>query len=737
MKNLVIVESPTKAKTISRFLSGDFMVESSYGHIRDLPTYKLGVDVENNFEPEYVISRKSQPVVKKLKEEAKKAAKIILATDEDREGEAIAWHLTQALILGNSKISASAPQGKAAANKQKTGVKKTISAKTQNPNIERIVFHEITEKAILEALKHPRMIDEKLVNAQQARRVLDRLVGYQLSPFLWKKVTRGLSAGRVQSVAVRLVVEREKEIKNFKAEEYWTIEAFLKKRGGLDAPVFPATLVQINGNVLDKFAVKNEEDAKRITRELEDAEWNVDLVEKKASSKKAFPPFTTSTLQQEAWRHLRFSAKQTMLIAQQLYEGVEIEGRPTGLITYMRTDSTNLSQDSLASAKDVINGLFGSNYSLPSPRIFKTKSKGAQEAHEAIRPADPAITPDSLKNSLNKNQFRLYDLIWRRFIACQMPDAIFENTSADINAGPNHVFRANGQVMKFDGFLKVYLMKIGEAFLPELEKSELLDLVELKPFQHFTEPPPRFTEASLVKILEKFGIGRPSTYAPTMSTIQDRGYVIKNQDKRFEPTEIGYVVNDLLTEHFPEVVDVQFTAKIEEELDEIAEGKKEWRPVIREFYGPFEKKLKEKFEEVEKHKPEETTDEICEKCGKPMIVRLGRYGKFLACSGFPECKTTKSLNKKVGAEGAGGQVLDMACPKCVEGNVIIKRTRRGKIFYGCSRYPNCDFAVWNKPTGEKCPKCGGVLTEDARGNIKCANKECNYKLKNIDKVKQE
>ena len=710
-KSLVIVESPTKAKTISRFLGSDFVIESSYGHIRDLPAYKLGVDVEKDFEPQYVISRKSQPKVKKLKEEAKKADKIILATDEDREGEAIAWHLVHALGL----------------NKPATG--------DPQPTTERIVFHEITKKAIEEALKNPRHIDEKLVNAQQARRILDRLVGYQLSPFLWKKITRGLSAGRVQSVAVRLIVEREREIKQFKAEEYWSIEALLKQRGKTETDtqnnvenIFPAVLIKIGDKTLDKFAIKNGEEAQKVIGDISDSQWKILSVEKRAVTKRPSPPFTTSTLQQEAWRRLRFSAKQTMLIAQQLYEGIELGEGPVGLITYMRTDSVNLSEESLRTAKEYIETVLGKKYGLPVPKRFKTKSKGAQEAHEAVRPTDPQKNPEMIKSYLNRNQYRLYDLIWRRFIATQMADAILNSTTADIETIKTgiepHIFRAHGQIMQFDGFLKIYPLKIEEVILPELSKEEKLELKEVKPFQHFTEPPPRFTEASLVKTLEKFGIGRPSTYAPIMSTIQDRGYVIKNPEKRFEPTDIGYVVNDMLVKHFPVVVDIQFTAKMEEELDEIAEGKKEWRPLIKEFYEPFAKNLSEKFEEVVKQVPEETTSEICEKCGKPMIVRFGRFGKFLACSGFPECKSTKSLKARESA-----QTLDMACPKCVEGQVIIKKTRRGKIFFGCSRYPDCNFASWGKPIGEKCPKCGNPLIEDNKKGIKCNSKECDYRVK--------
>ncbi len=665
-KNLVIVESPTKARTISRFLGSDFIVESSYGHIRDLPQSKLGVDTEHDFEPHYVIPRKASPVVKKLKKEAKKAAKIILATDEDREGEAIAWHLKAALGLEENK-------------------KQTI---------ERIVFHEITKKAIENALGHPRTVDIRRVDAQQGRRILDRLVGYKLSPFLWKKVYRGLSAGRVQSVAVRLIVEREREIEQFKPEEYWSLDVLLQKASGEE---FVASLFRIGENPVEKFSLKNKTDADAIIKELARASWHVAEVEKRAVSKNAPSPFTTSTLQQDAFRRLGFSAKQTMFIAQQLYEGVELgEAGSLGLITYMRTDSLNLSADAVQEATQFIKKEFGDAYVLPSPRQFKTKSKGAQEAHEAIRPTDPSRTPESIKNFLDRRQYRLYELVWRRFIATQMPAAIFDATSADVNA-ERFVFRANGQVLAFDGFLRAYPTKFSETTLPPLSKGEALTLKELQPGQHFTEPPARLSEASLVKMLEKFGIGRPSTYAPIISTIQDRGYVEKYERRYLKPTETGLLVNDILVEHFPKIVDVQFTAKMEEELDEVAAGEKKWQPVIRAFYEPFAKNLEEKYEEVKKHEIAETTDEVCEKCGKPMVVKLGRFGKFLACSGFPDCKTTKTLK-------TAPATIGMKCPKCIEGEVIIKRTRRKRIFYGCSRYPACDFASWTDPRKPAEPK---------------------------------
>ncbi|MEK7464783.1 MAG: type I DNA topoisomerase [Patescibacteria group bacterium] len=688
-KNLVIVESPTKARTISRFLGSEFRVESSYGHVRDLPKSKLGVDVENNFEPQYVIPTKARKQVNLLKKAAEEAEKIILASDEDREGEAIAWHLVSALGL-----------------EDKPGDK-----------ISRIVFHEITERAVEEALKNPRDIDLQRVNAQQARRILDRLVGYSLSPFLWKKVIRGLSAGRVQSVAVRLVVEREREREAFKSQEYWTIAADLhpeKKPKDL----FTAFLSKINGQALDKFAIKNEPEAKTITDALGEASWRVANVEKRAAAKNPLPPFTTSTLQQEAFRRIGFSARQTMRLAQQLYEGVELGGQgSTGLITYMRTDSLNLSEDSLREATGFIRKEIGQNYTLPSPRRFKTKSKGAQEAHEAIRPTDPARTPESLKSHLDRQQFRLYDLIWRRFIATQMAQALFDATAVDVEArsrkpafanasavakaladrsadkqeAGRYLFRATGQVLKFDGFLKIWPAKFAEMSLPDLAVHDALELEELKPEQHFTEPPPRFSEATLVKALEENGIGRPSTYAPTMATIQDRNYVEKDEQKRLKPTEIGLVVNDLLVEHFPEIVDVQFTAKMEEEFDEIAEGKREWQPVIREFYEPFAKNLAEKYEAVEKRNMVEETDQICEKCGKPMVIKYGRFGKFLACSGFPECKNAKPLAKEP------PKSTGVPCPECKQGEIVERWTRKKRRFFGCSRYPECKYATWTDP----------------------------------------
>lgn len=669
---LIVVESPTKAKTISKFLGNGYKVISSYGHVRDLPRSKLGVDVENDFEPQYLIPAKAKPNVKILKEEAKKASEIILAADEDREGEAIAWHIAQILDLENSK------------SKTKT---------SKLPELKRIVFHEITKSAIESALEHPRPIDMKMVDAQQARRVLDRLVGYELSPFLWKKVMRGLSAGRVQSVAVRLVAEREDEIKKFIPQEYWTISAHLIKLA--TGEKFQANLIKSGDKKLEKFDIPNKQNAEKITDNLKEAEFSVSEVSKKETRKLPPPPFTTSTLQQEGWKKLRFSAKMTMMIAQQLYEGIEAGGG--GLITYMRTDSLNLSEESLKAARETIIKKYGENFALAIPRKFKNKSKGAQEAHEAIRPTDPAKDPESLKAHLTPQQYKLYNLIWRRFIACQMEPAIFDTTTADILAKPlkedvgNYTFRANGIAQKFSGFLAAYPSKFTENILPALEEKEKLKSEKVEPAQHFTEPPPRYTEASLIKVLEEYGIGRPSTYAPTLNTIQARNYIEKDDQRRFMPTEIGVKVNDMLVKHFPEIVDVKFTADMEEKLDQIAEGEIEWKKIIREFYGPFHSNLEVKYKEVEKENMDQPTDEVCEKCGKPMIIKNGRFGKFIACSGFPDCRNTKKILKTIG----------VPCPECGQGELVEKKTKKRRMFWGCSRYPECKHATWTNPTKEK------------------------------------
>jgi len=662
--NLVIVESPTKARTISQFLAKDYKVESSYGHIRDLPKSKLGIDVEKNFEPQYIIPLKARKRVNRLKKEAEKAAAVILATDEDREGEAIAWHLTEALGFGNPK------------------------SKILNPNVQRIVFHEITKSAIEEALENPRDIDMNLVDSQQARRVLDRLVGYKLSPFLWEKVMKRLSAGRVQSVALRLIVEREEEIRNFKPEEYWTIETLLQSAGASKKNQFGALLHKINYEIIPKLGIKTKEEAGKIVDDLQKCEYKILKIEKKEIKKNPLPPFITSTLQQEAFKRLRFSAKQTMRIAQNLYEN--------GLITYMRTDSLNISKESVRQAAGWIEKNLGKEYVAQAPRFFKTKSRLAQEAHEAIRPTNPDLTPEKVQVKFPQEK-RLYELIWRRFIASQLPQAIFDATRVEIKAQNSkfYILIANGNTLRFDGFLKIWPMKFEEIDLPVLKENGKLKLIKINPFQHFTEPPARYNEASLIKTLEKYGIGRPSTYAPIISVIQERNYVYKNEERRFQPTEIGEVVNKILVKHFPEVVDIQFTAEMEKELDEIAQGSQKWQKVIKEFYEPFNKNLEQKYQEVEKQKPiEEKTEEICEKCGKSMVIKYGRFGKFLACSGFPECKNTKTI--KIAMTNDKGE--EIKCPKCQTGTIVRLRTKTGRFFYGCSRYPKCDFASWTKPS---------------------------------------
>ena len=672
MKSLVIVESPTKAKTIQKFLGNDFIIKSSFGHVRDLPKRELGVDVDKNFQPKYVIPTKAKKVVAELKKDMAKVDNTILATDEDREGEAIAWHLQEALKL-------------------------------KNP--ERIVFHEITKTAIDNALKNPRQIDMHLVNAQQARRILDRIVGYKLSPFLWKKVNKGLSAGRVQSVAVRLVVEKEREIAKFVPIEYWGIEALLKKIN----KEFPVSLIKQDGKVIDKLEVKNKETADKILQGLTNADYIVESVEKKETRRNPAPPFTTSTLQQASSQRFGWSAKMTMSLAQRLYE--------EGNITYHRTDSLNLSESSLVGAKEFINKEYGQNYWAGKVVKYVTKSKGAQEAHEAIRPAYADKTPQSLKG-LDARQLKLYTLIWQRFIACQMTPALFDSVSADI-AAENYTFRANGQTLKFDGFLKVYPTKFEDKELPDLEKNDKLDFIKLESLQHFTEPPARYNEASLIKTLEKFGIGRPSTYAPTLATIQDRNYVEKNEQKRFVPTEMGTIVNDVLVKNFPEVVDIDFTAKMEKELDEIADGKDTWQKTCGDFYTPFAKNLEEKYKEVKKEVFIEKTDKICPKCSSPIIERMGRFGRFYACSKFPECKYTESIENKAND-------LNIKCPKCKEGDIVARKTKRGKIFYGCNKFPKCDFALWDKPVNEFCPKCESILIQKSKNKIKCSNKECDF-----------
>jgi len=667
--NLVIVESPMKGKTLQIFLGQNYKVLSSFGHVRDLPKNELGVDVENEFKPKYVVPPKSRKVIFSLKKEAKKAEQVILGVDEDREGEAIAWHLSEVLDLKN-------PQ--------------------------RIVFHEITKSAIEAALKNPRDIDMNLVDAQQARRILDRIVGYKLSPFLWKKVARGLSAGRVQSVAVRLVAEREREIEKFIPQEYWTIEAFFKK---LKVDFF-ALLIKKDGKPIPKLGIKTKKETEEIVKDLDGADYRVEKIEKKETKRNPLPPFTTSTLQQEAWQRFKWPAKLTMQIAQQLYE--------RGLTTYHRTDSLNLSDLSLFAAKKFIEGNFGKNYWAGFLRKYRAKGR-VQEAHEAIRPTYPDRNPEMLKTKLDGNQFKLYDLIWRRFIACQMAQAIFDSTTVDISA-KNYIFRSSGQMLRFDGFLKVYPIKFQENELPPLEKQEILELIKLLPSQHFTQPPARYTEATLIKALEENGIGRPSTYAPILSTIQERNYIEKDEQKRFYPTEIGIAVNNILVGHFPKIVDISFTARMEEDLDEIAKGNKNWVETCREFYIPFEKNLLKKYQEVSKKDiTGKKTGRKCPKCGAALIERLGKFGRFYACSKFPKCKYTESLKENT---------LGIKCPRCQKGEIVTKRTKTRKIFYGCSRYPDCDFALWDKPLNETCPSCGSLMVETKRKQKKCSNKAC-------------
>lgn len=669
---LIVVESPTKSRTISQFLGKEYKVLSSFGHIRDLPKGKLGVDVEHEFQPQYVIPVKAKKTVTALKKEAAKAKEIILATDEDREGEAIAFHLQETLSLKN-------PQ--------------------------RIVFHEITKRAIQEALLHPRKLNIHLVEAQQARRILDRLVGYKLSPFLWQKVARRLSAGRVQSVAVRLVVEREKERRAFIPQEYWSLKALLKTKKQEE---FEAELYKKDADILDRLAIKNQNEADAILKDLEGASYLVDSTSKKQTKRNPLPPFTTSRLQQAAWSGLRLPARRTMSLAQYLYE--------TGLITYHRTDSLSLSQDALKEAKEYISQTYGLQYS--HTRTFKTKSKGAQEAHEAIRPASLNRPPEIVP--LHGQELKLYDLIWRRFIASQMASASVDSTTADIQANA-YTFRATGQTITFDGFLKIYPQKLQEALLPSLEKGEKLSLVKLSSEQHFTQPPARYNEASLVKALETYGVGRPSTYAPILSVIQERNYVIKDEQKRFMPTDLGEVVNDLLVEHFPSIVDIAFTAEMENDLDLIARGKKAWIPLLKEFYVPFEKTLAKKFVEVEKKSIAATpTGFSCPQCGSPLVMRFGKFGKFTACSAFPACKYTESNNQKTESS--------IACVKCGLGTVIPKKTKRGSTFYGCNRYPECDFALWTKPTGELCKACHSLLVEGPKKRVQCSNSKCETRL---------
>ena len=677
-KHLVIVESPSKAKTIGKFLGSRYKVVASSGHLRDLPRSKLGINIENDFEPEYISIRGRGSLIKELKKEAKKSDRIYLATDPDREGEAISWHLQFLLGIDNKEPC-------------------------------RIVFNEITKKAIKEAVKDPRPVDIKLVDAQQARRVLDRLVGYSISPLLWRKIRRGLSAGRVQSAALSMICDKEAEIKAFVPEEYWTVTALFRKQ-----KEFSAKLHQYMGQ---KIALSKEEDTDRVLSAIKGNVFTVETVEEKERQRKPYAPFTTSSLQQEASAKLNFTAKKTMQIAQQLYEGIMIKGDGTaGLVTYIRTDSVRISQEAKEAAKTYINERFGPEYH--SDNFFSNKKKEVQDAHEAIRPSSIELDPEQIKDSLNRDQYNLYRLIWSRFVASQMKPAVYSGVSADIeNSG--YMFRATGSKLKFDGFLKVYSPgKEDEKMLPHLEKGETLDAEDILADQNFTQPPARFTEASLVKELEERNIGRPSTYAPIIGTLTERKYIIREK-KLLVPTDLGELVNQMMNEYFKNIVDLNFTAEMEDRLDDVEVRDTDWKEIIREFYADFKKDLEHADNNIEKVEIEDIkTDEVCEKCGRHMVIKHGRFGDFMACSGYPECKNTKQILKTTG----------VPCSRCGK-DIVQRKSKKGKIFYGCSGYPNCNELYWNKPIEKKCPKCGAYLVEKKSKDPKyaCSNSECDYK----------
>ena len=681
-KALVIVESPAKAKTIEKFLGkSHYTVKASVGHVRDLPKSTLGVDIENNFEPRYINIRGKGDVIKELKKEAKKSKRVYLATDPDREGEAISWHL--AYILGIDEHDEC-----------------------------RIEFNEITKDAIKKAIKNPRSIDLKLVDAQQARRVLDRLLGYQISPILWAKVRKGLSAGRVQSVTTKLICEKEREINEFVPKEYWSLEIEGKTE---DKESITFKFVSFNNEKID---LNSEEDVNRILENIKDEKLVVEKIESKTRRKSAPKPYTTSMLQQDAANKLSFTTKKTMMVAQELYEGVDIKGEGTvGLISYIRTDSKRISDEAREKSKSYILEELGEKYykNHTDKKDSKEKKK-VQDAHEAIRPTSVLRTPESIKASLSKDQFKLYNLIWRRFVASQMEDSEFDVLNVDCKIG-DAVFRATGSVMKFDGYTKIYnFTEREDKILPPIKENDELEVSEFIPCQHFTQPPARYTEASLVKTLEELGIGRPSTYAPTITTILNRGYVEK-QGTSLHPTELGMIVTDILDVNFQKFIDVDFTVQMESKLDEIEEGDIEWKRVVSEFYKPLEEAIKEANEKIEKINMDEETDEICELCGSNMVIKYGRFGKFMACKNYPECKNTKPLVNKVGVK----------CPKCKEGEIILRKSKKGKAFYGCSNYPQCDFISWYKPTGEVCKECGSYMIEKRTKNETkevCSNKEC-------------
>lgn len=678
------MESAAKAKTISKFLGRNYKVMASVGHIKDLPKSKLGVDVDNGFTPQYITIRGKGELLKDIREESDKASQVLLATDPDREGEAIAWHLSN-----------------------------TINLPEQAPC--RIEFNEITRDAVRQALKSPRPVDMDRVNAQQARRVLDRLVGYTLSPLLWAKVKKGLSAGRVQSVAVRLICEREREIQEFQPAEYWTIDGQFR----FAPKVFTARLVARNK---DKVEINNQEIARSIVAELENQEFMVSRVEKKQKKRNPVPPFITSTLQQEAYKKLGFTSKRTMRVAQELYEGLNVGPEGTvGLVTYIRTDSTRVSSEAQAEALAFIADKFGQPYVPGKPNVYKSR-KSAQDAHEAIRPTSVARTPDSIKTFLGRDQYRLYKLIWERFVASQMSAAVYDTVTLEITGG-EYTFRSTSSSLEFPGYLSVYQDNTDEEErkdeLPNLRQGQKLDVVGFSSEQHFTQPPPRYTEASLVKMLEERNIGRPSTYAPIIDTILRRGYV-ERKNKQFVPTELGFIVVDLLKEHFPEIMDVEFTANMEENLDRIEEGELNWQDTVREFYTPFSANLEKAKQQIVKVeiKPEEAGKD-CPQCGRPMVIRTGRFGKFLACSGFPDCRYTESLNEEVGVK----------CPQCGE-QIIALRTKKGRRFYGCKGYPVCDFRSWNLPSEKKCPRCETVMVrKSGKGKeyLVCTNSQCRYR----------
>ena len=752
-KNLVIVESPAKAKTIKKYLGKEFDVLASYGHVRDLLPKEGAVDPAHDFAMKYRVIEKNARHVDAIAKALKKADALYLATDPDREGEAISWHLLE--ILKNRKL-------------------------LKDKKVGRVVFHEITKRAIEEAIQHPREISQDLVDAQQARRALDYLVGFNLSPLLWKKIRRGLSAGRVQSPALRLIVEREEEIERFQSREYWTIEADVAAKG----QQFPAKLSHFEGEKLAQFSITDEKRAREVERTLEQAaggKLQVVKVEKKQRRRNPAAPFTTSTLQQEAARKLGFTAQRTMRTAQQLYEGVDIGGETLGLITYMRTDSVNLAQEALEEIRSLIGKRYGKENLPNKPRTYKTKAKNAQEAHEAIRPTSAQRLPEQLKNHLSSDQFRLYELIWKRTIACQMIHATIDTVSVEMQAGdPGNLFRATGSTVVSPGFMSVYQegkddvkeSEEKERLLPPLKEGDTVDLLAIRPEQHFTEPPPRYTEASLVKALEEYGIGRPSTYASIISTLKNREYVEMDR-KRFTPTDVGRVVNRFLTEHFTRYVDYHFTAHLEDELDEISRGERAWIPVLREFWEPFIELVKEKESSVSrKDVTQEALDEACPKCGKPLAIRLGRRGRFIGCTAFPECDYTRNLNGDDSSsepevvegrscpecnspllirQGRYGKFIGcssypdckyieplekpedtgVTCPQCNQGTLFKRKSRSGKTFYSCSRYPDCTYAIWNEPVAEPCPSCGWpiltIKTTKKRGTEKvCPQKDCRF-----------